>query len=112
MISVYDVQQAIQQPVSFCFEGHVCHERVVAGYEGERDVAMVGPLYLVSWMRVVSGCGHIHPRIYDARRLHEHDLLYELDAAYPDTRRRSAHAIENIRLYFRHGLPVILVVRV
>lgn len=44
MIPMYDIQQPIEQSVSFSFEAHVWYERVIAGCKGERDIAVVGPL--------------------------------------------------------------------
>lgn len=47
MISMYDIQQSIEQSVSFSFETHVRYERVIARCEGEGDIAVVRSLWIV-----------------------------------------------------------------
>jgi hypothetical protein len=44
VISMYDVQQSIEQSVPFSFEAHVWYERMIAGCKGEGDVAVIRPL--------------------------------------------------------------------
>ena len=44
MISMYDIQQSVEQSMPFCLEAHIRYEGVIAGYEGERDIAVVRSL--------------------------------------------------------------------
>lgn len=41
---MYDIQQSVKESMSFCLEAHVWYEGVIAGYEGERDIAVVRSL--------------------------------------------------------------------
>jgi hypothetical protein len=50
VISMYDVQQPVQQPVSFSLEARVWYKGVVAGYEGKGDVVLVGALRDIRWL--------------------------------------------------------------
>jgi hypothetical protein len=52
VISVYDVQQSVEEPVSFCFETRVRDDGVVARYEGKGDVTSIGSLRIVSTLHV------------------------------------------------------------
>ena len=44
VISVYDIQQSIEQPVPFSFEAYVWYKRMIARCKGEGDIAVVGSL--------------------------------------------------------------------
>jgi hypothetical protein len=57
VISVYDVQQSIEEPMSLCFETRIRDDGVVAGYEGKRDVTSIGSLWVVSTLHVY--CEHL-----------------------------------------------------
>lgn len=107
MISVYDIQQPVQQPVSFSLEARVGYEGVVAGYEGEGDVVWVGALRGIRWLCVHWVECSIYPRVRNARRLYQDDLLEELDATYPHTGRSCIHSSQDVGLDAGHELPFL-----
>lgn len=47
MISMYNIQQSVEQSVPLCLEAHIGYEWMIAGYESEGDVAVVRSLSCV-----------------------------------------------------------------
>jgi hypothetical protein len=54
MVPMYNIQQPIKQSMSFCFEARIRYDGVVAGYEGEGDVAVIGSLRGISTLFMYS----------------------------------------------------------
>lgn len=107
MISVYDVQQPVQQPVSFGLEACVWYEGVVARYEGEGDVVRIGALQGIRWLFICWIECSIYPRVRNAWCLHQDDLLEELDATYPHTGRSCVHSSQDVGFDAGHELPFL-----
>ena len=80
---------------------------MVAGREGEGYVVVVGSLQGISGRHAYLAGGGIHPRVHDAGRLHQDDLLQELDAAHADSRGGGIHAAQDVRFDGSHELPVL-----
>jgi hypothetical protein len=96
MIAMYNVQQSIKKAMSFCFEVRIRYDRVVAGHEGEGDVAPVGSLRdIVQHAFGMREFTRTYSRVYDAGCLHKYDLLQELDAAYAHTGGGLVHASQD-----------------
>ena len=112
MVSVYDVQQPVQQPMSFSLEARIRYERVIAGYEGERDVVRVGALQDMRKLYTCLAEGSIYPGVGDAWCLDQDYLLEELDAAYAHARRGRIHSSQDVGLDASHELPVLGIVGV
>jgi hypothetical protein len=112
VVSVYDVQQPVQQSVSFSLEARIRYKRVIAGYERQRDIVGVGSLQVMSWLYRRLARSSIYPRVDDAWRLHQDDLLEELDAAYAHARGGCVHSAQDVRLDASHELPVVGIVGV
>jgi hypothetical protein len=44
MISMYDIQQPVEQSMPFCLKAHIRYEGVIARYKGEGDIAVIRSL--------------------------------------------------------------------
>jgi len=107
VISVYDIQQPVQQPVSFSLEARIGYKGVVAGYEGEGDVVRVGALRGIRWLCIHWVECSIYPRVRNAWCLYQDDLLEELDATYSYTGRGCVHSAQDVGLDAGHELPFL-----
>jgi hypothetical protein len=103
---MYNVQQPVEQSVSFSLEARIRYDWVVAGYESKRDVAVIGPLQYMSMSYVMCDWGCTYSRVDYAWRLDQDHTLKELDAAYAHARRGGVHAAQDVCLDGRHELPV------
>lgn len=112
MISVYDIQQSIEQSLSFGLKAHVRQEGVVAGYKGERDIAVVRSLSCVSRRYASCTAEGAHPWINHTWCLHQDNLLQELDTAHAHAWWSCVHSSQDIRFDRRHELPVLGIVGV
>lgn len=52
MVSMYYTQQSIQEAEALCLKARIRDEGVIAGHEGERDIAMIGSLRAINWLYV------------------------------------------------------------
>jgi hypothetical protein len=109
---MYNVQQSIQEAMSFGFEARIRYNGMIAGYEREGDVA-IGSLGSLN-ERAVSRLKSVHTYsgVHDALCLNEHHLLQELDAAYAHAGGGLVHAPQDAGLDGRHDLPILGIVGV
>ena len=112
MIPMYNVQQPVEESVSFSLEARIRYDGVVAGHEGERDIVVVGSLRRMSTSCARCGWVITYPGVDHAWRLDQDHLLEELDAAYPYAWCGAIHASQDGGLDRRHELPIVGIVRV
>jgi hypothetical protein len=74
MIPMYDVQQSVEESVSFCLEARIRYDGVVSGDKRQGDVTSIWPLQVVS-MASARVCSDAYPRVHDAWCLHQDHLL-------------------------------------
>ena len=98
--------------MSFSLEARIRYERVVAGYEGEGDVAVIRSLCSMRRLYMSGIEGYIYPRIHDGWRLYQDHLLQKLDATYSHARSGRVHSAQDVRFDGRHELPVLSIVGV
>jgi hypothetical protein len=55
VIPVYDIQQSVEEAMPFRFEARIRYDGVVAGYESEGDVAVIGSLRGISTLFMQMG---------------------------------------------------------
>jgi len=107
VIPVYNVQQPVQQSVSFSLEARIRYERMIARDERKGDVVVIGSLQTSDGCTWIHFGGSTYPGVCNAWGLHQNNLLEELDATYAHTRSGCVHSSQNIRFDASHELPLL-----